>query len=88
MLLYSALYLTGYDLPLDELKRFRQWGSMTPGHPEHGTPRRRGLTGPLGQGFGNGVGIAIAEAGSLRTTTGLGTRLSITTHMRSAAMAT
>ena len=63
MLLYSLLHLTGYDLPLDELKRFRQWGSRTPGHPERGhAPGVEVSTGPLGQGFSNGVGMATAEA--------------------------
>src|SRR5208283_4255341 len=62
MLLYSLLHLTGYDLPLDELKRFRQWGSKTPGHPENLlTPGVEMATGPLGQGFATGVGMAIAE---------------------------
>jgi transketolase len=62
-LLYSMLHLTGYNLSLDEVKRFRQWGSLTPGHPEFGlTPGVETTTGPLGAGFSNGVGMAIAEA--------------------------
>ena len=62
MLLYSLLHVTGYDLPLDELRRFRQWGSRTPGHPERGlAPGVEATTGPLGQGLSNAVGMAIAE---------------------------
>ncbi|MEL7085941.1 MAG: transketolase, partial [Cyanobacteria bacterium J06597_1] len=63
MLQYALLYLTGYDVSLDDLKSFRQWGSKTPGHPENfETPGVEVTTGPLGQGIGNGVGLAIAEA--------------------------
>jgi transketolase len=62
MLLYSMLHLTGYDLTMDDLKAFRQWGSRTPGHPEYGlTPGVEATTGPLGQGITNAVGMAIAE---------------------------
>ncbi len=63
MLLYACLYLSGYDLSLDDLKQFRQWESRTPGHPEYGyTPGVETTTGPLGQGIGNAVGMAVAEA--------------------------
>ena len=62
MLLYSLLHLAGYDLPLDEIRQFRQWHSRTPGHPEHGeTPGVETTTGPLGQGFANAVGMAMSE---------------------------
>jgi transketolase len=62
MLLYAVLHLSGYDVPLEEVMAFRRWGSRTPGHPEHGlTPGVETTTGPLGQGFANGVGMAIAE---------------------------
>ncbi len=63
MLLYSLLHLCGYPLPLEQLKQFRQWGSLTPGHPEYPlTPGVETTTGPLGQGLSNGIGMAIAEA--------------------------
>src|SRR5512135_2943642 len=62
MLLYALLHFTGYDLPLEQIQRFRQWGSVTPGHPERGlTPGVETTTGPLGQGLGNAVGMAAAE---------------------------
>jgi len=62
-LLYALLHVTGFDLPLEQIKQFRQWGSQTPGHPEHlKAPGVEATTGPLGQGFGNSVGMAVAEA--------------------------
>ncbi|HEX4162289.1 MAG TPA: transketolase, partial [Acidimicrobiales bacterium] len=70
ILQYSMLHLTGYDLSLDDIRQFRQWGSRTPGHPEvHHTPGIEVTTGPLGQGFANAVGMALAERW-LRTTFG------------------
>ncbi|HEY1539954.1 MAG TPA: transketolase, partial [Solirubrobacteraceae bacterium] len=65
MLLYSVLHLTGYEIPMEQIEQFRQWGSITPGHPERDrhvvTPGVEVTTGPLGQGFANGVGMALAE---------------------------
>ncbi|MGQ9922151.1 MAG: transketolase, partial [Desulfobacca sp.] len=75
MLLYALLHLFGFELPLAEIRRFRQWGSMTPGHPEYGvTPGVEAITGPLGQGIANAVGLAIAE-------TALGARFNRPDHV-------
>jgi transketolase len=88
MLLYGLLHLTGYDLPLDELKRFRQLHSKTPGHPEVGlTPGVETTTGPLGQGFANAVGMALAEVLLAREFNRRTMRSSITTPMCSLATA-
>ena len=88
MLLYALLHLTGYDLPLEELQRFRQWGSKTPGHPEYGlTPGVETTTGPLGQGFATGVGMAIAERWLAAQFNRPGQRSSIITPTPSSATA-
>jgi len=78
-LLYSLLHTFGYDLPLDQLKAFRQWGSSTPGHPERGHPvGTETTTGPLGQGVANAVGMAIARYTLLRRSVGKGIHSSTT----------
>jgi len=73
MLIYSLLHLWGYDVTLDDIKSFRQLGSKTPGHPEYGdTPGIEVTTGPLGQGFGHGVGMALAASSRLRSSVSTG----------------
>ena len=89
MLLYSLLHLTGYDVTMDDLKTFRQWGSRTPGHPEHGlTPGVEATTGPLGQGITNAVGMAIAERRWRRVQPATATPSSTTAPTSSPATAT
>ena len=89
MLLYALLHLTGYDLPLDELERFRQWGSQTPGHPEYGlTPGVEATTGPLGQGVANASGWRSPSAASAADSTARATRSSTTGPSSSAPTAT
>ena len=86
MLLYSLLYLTGYDVSLEDLESFRQWGSITPGHPEYGvTPGVEATTGPLGQGLANAVGMAIAERRLASEVNRAGPRRSSTTGRTSSA---
>ena len=86
MLLYALLHLTGYELPIEELKRFRQLHSMTPGHPERGfAPGVETTTGPLGQGLANAVGMALAERCWPRNSTARVSRSSITARTRSPA---
>jgi transketolase len=88
MLLYSSLFLSGYDVTLEDLKQFRQWESRTPGHPEFGyTDGVETTTGPARQGVGNSVGFAVAEAHLAATFNREGTRSSTTTRSSSAATA-
>ena len=88
MLLYASLHLTGYDVTLEDIKTFRQWGSRDAGHPEHGhTPGVETTTGPLGQGLANAVGMAVAEAHLAARFNSPGTRSSITSPTSSPATA-